>query len=336
MKELYRQISGRLSRVDFSALWPGFGRGPFALYDDGTVCAGERIFPQDDRFLGNTTIELDGAWTAVWHIEGGEDPDLLAAGIVHEMCHSFQKARGEARFPDDLELFRLGVDEAELELRALECAILAEETPSFSRLADARARRRAANPALSRQAELAETAEGMAEFMGMTALAAIAPEKAEQMRVAHRARLADAALLTDTRRIAYFSGALLLAAARQAGLGVFHEVGRETRTLGEVILSQTEPGDAGNPPDVAPMARAEKLRAAEKCRALEEGAARTERHAFITGYDPMNMTRAGDFVACDRFVMLDGELLEGPVLLEMAAGSKNEVVAVYRRRNVVS
>ncbi len=360
MKELYKQISGRLNRVDFGALWPGFARGPFALYDDETVCAGERTFPRDDRFLGNTTIELDGAWTAVWHIERGEDPDILAAGIVHEMFHSFQRTQGEARFPDDLELFRLGVDEAELGLRALECGILAEETPSLSRLADARARRQAANPALTRQAELAETAEGMAEFMGMTALAAIAPGKAEQTRAAYRARLADvarladaarladvarladtarladAALVTDTRRIAYFSGALLLAAAREAGRGVFHEVGREARTLGEVILSQIKPKDAGNPPDAAPVARAEARRAAEKCRALEEGAARTERHAFITGYDPMNMTRAGDFVACDRFVMLDGELLGGPVLLEMAAGSKNEVIAVYRHRNVVS
>jgi hypothetical protein len=342
MKEMYKQVSARLNRVDFSALWPGFDRRPFALYDDQTVCVGERAFPRDDRFLGNTAIMLDGAWTAVWNVVGGEDPDILAAGIVHEMFHCFQSARGESRFPDDLELFRLGVDGAELGLRALECAILAKETPSLSRLADARARRRAAYPALTRQAELAETAEGMAEFMGMTALAALAPEKGEHLRAAHRARLAnaagliDAALLADTRRIAYFTGALLLDAARAAGYGVFHQLGHEARTLGEVILSQIEPEDAGNPPDAALAARAETRRAAEKCRALGEGAARTDLHAFLTGYDPMNMTRAGDFVACDRFVMLNGELLDGPVLLEMAAGSKNEVLAVYRRPHVVS
>ena len=336
MSNLYRAISGRLDRVDFSALWPGFARGPFALYDGEVVFLGDKTIPRDDRFLGNTAISLDGAWTAIWRVEGGEDADELAAGIVHEMFHSFQFARGEARFSDDLEIMRLGIDENELALRALECAILAEERPCLARFADARARRRLKNPALTREAGMAETAEGMAEFMGMSALSMIAPDKGEKLRAAHRARLRDTHLLPDTRRIAYFSGAVLLATAREAGLNPFHEVGREDRTLGEIVTSQIKPACAGGAPDVSQIARAEKARAAERCGAFRASAIRTERRARITGYDPMNMTRAGDFVLCDRFIMLDGALIEGPILLEMAAGSKNEVTAICMKKVVVS
>lgn len=336
MMNLYEAVSQRLDKVDFAALWPGFARGPFALYDDETVFLGEKTIPRDDRFLGNTTIQLDGVWTAIWNAAGGEDPDELAAGMVHELFHSFQMSQGEARFPDDLELLRLGIDERELSLRALECAILAEERPSLSRFADARARRREINPALTRQAELVETAEGMAERMGMTALSIIAPGKGEKLRAAHRARLRDAGLLTDTRRIAYFSGALLLAACREAGLDCFHEVGRESRTLGEIATGQIEGEDAGEAPDVSEIARTEARRAADRCRAFRQGARRVEGGGRITGYDPMNMIRSGDLVLCDRFVMLDGALLRGPLLLQMAEGSKDEAAAIYMEENMVS
>lgn len=336
MMDLYGAVSVRLDKIDFPALWPGFARAPFALYDDEMVWLDGTTIPRDDRFLGNTTILLDGAWTAIWNAAGDEDPDELAAQMVHEMFHSFQQSRGEARFPDDLELLRLGIDECELALRALECAILAERRPSLPRLADARARRRAANPALTREAELAETAEGMAELMGMAALFRIAPEKGERLRARHQARLGDAEHLANTRRMAYFSGALLLAAAREAGLSPFHDVGREARTLGEIILSEVPPEDAGDAPDVSEIARMQMRRARERCVVFRDSAARIEGRGRITGYDPMNMTRADNLLLCDRFVMLDGKLIEGPLLLEMAAASKNEAAAIYMRKSVVS
>lgn len=328
MENLYGAVASRLDGLDFSALWPGFTRGPFALYRGQTVWTEDGAIPRDHRFLGNTSILLDGAPTAIWNIEGGEDPDELAASVVHEMFHSFQMARGEKRFPDDLALLRLGIDESELALRALECEILSAERPSLSQLADARMRRRAVNPPLTREAERAETVEGMAEYMGMAALSMWAPEKAARMGNAHRMRLRDAGLLPDARRMAYFSGALLLATARDAGLVLDHHVGCEARSLGEIILAQVRPQGAGAPPDVSAIARAEKARAAELCRSFN--GTRTERPGRITGYDPMNMVRAGDLILCTQFVMLDGELASGPLLLEMAAGSKDEVIAVRK------
>lgn len=336
MKELYRTVSDRLNRVDFSRLWPGFVRGPFALYDDETVCFGDKSIPCDERFLGNTSILLDGTWTAIWNVKKEEDPDELAAHIVHEMFHSYQYARGESRFPDDLEILRLGLDEKELALRALECAILAETHPCLARFADARARRRAENRPLVREAERAETVEGMAEYMGMTAYSMIAPEKGRGMRAAYSARLRDAEFLTDTRQIAYFTGALLLAAAREAGIEPFHEVGHETHALGEIITAQLESKSAGAAPDVSAIAKKQARCAAERCEAFRNRATRITRRAKIMGYDPMNMTRAGDLILCERFVMLDGELIMEPVLLEMVAGAKDETTAIYREGRVVS
>jgi hypothetical protein len=53
-------------------------------------------------------------------------------------------------------------------------------------------------------------------------------------------------------------------------------------------------------------------------------------NAQITGFDPMNMVRMGDKILCDRFVKLDGEFIQGPVMLEMAEGSMRQVTAYMR------
>ena len=57
---------------------------------------------------------------------------------------------------------------------------------------------------------------------------------------------------------------------------------------------------------------------------------KTSCNAAITGFDPMNMVRIGDEILCRRFVMLDGEYIEGPVLLQMEAGALRQVEAYYR------
>ena len=87
----------------------------------------------------------------------------------------------------------------------------------------------------------------------------------------------------------------------------------------------------GRPADVRTFTERIETARAERCRAFAEDALFTPRTARITGYDPMNMLRAGDRVLCARFIMLDGTLLRGPILLEMHPGTAYEVSGFFTK-----
>ena len=65
---LYHAVAEQLDRLDFAALYPGYHRYPFALYDEEQVCLEGQLFPWDDRFLGNTSIEYEGRRIAIWSV----------------------------------------------------------------------------------------------------------------------------------------------------------------------------------------------------------------------------------------------------------------------------
>lgn len=62
----------------------------------------------DERFAGNTAISLDGQLAAIWNEAGTTElaPRQLAAYLAHEMFHAHQYSYGEKRFPNEL----LGID----------------------------------------------------------------------------------------------------------------------------------------------------------------------------------------------------------------------------------
>ena len=103
-QEMYGRVSSRLEQVDMAALWPGFRRYPFALYDDRCACVAGEMLPRPEAFRGNTAIPWGDGYMAIWDI--GPDPvadaDELAGRLAHEMFHAHQLTTGETRFPDDL------------------------------------------------------------------------------------------------------------------------------------------------------------------------------------------------------------------------------------------
>ena len=48
---LYHAVAEQLDRLDFAALYPGYHRYPFALYDEEQVCLEGQLFPWDDLSL---------------------------------------------------------------------------------------------------------------------------------------------------------------------------------------------------------------------------------------------------------------------------------------------
>lgn len=129
MKSLYNQIESKLSTIDFSALYPGFKRFPFALYDNHTVTMASQTFAKDNRFIGNTAIAWENDYLAIWSIDDAKAPhdvNLLTAKIVHEMFHAFQYTNQESRFPNELDALFYVYDSYNLSLKHQENILLTQ------------------------------------------------------------------------------------------------------------------------------------------------------------------------------------------------------------------
>ena len=243
MRALYRQVAGLLRQVNFEKIWPGFTVAPFALYDDQTVWLADGELPWDQRVLGSTAIWLDGVATAIGRVPDpqAEDPVLLTAGLVHELFHTYQFRTGETRFPQDLRLLHdpeTVVDyQAKLaENRVLAAALRAEEGARAAaytmRFESYRKHRYARLGAFSELEALSETAEGIAEFAGLSALRQLSPQRYADRLEEYCGYLETLSpLLFDTRRISYYSGALFCLAMDRAGLPFRHPLGSTQETL---------------------------------------------------------------------------------------------------------
>lgn len=103
MKNTHLEISQRIGKLDFSCLYPGFHPFRFALYDENTVCFGEKEIPWDTRFAGNTALDFEGETIAIWSMKCAlKDMDIFASLLVHEMFHAYQRETKVTDYPDDL------------------------------------------------------------------------------------------------------------------------------------------------------------------------------------------------------------------------------------------
>ncbi|MEA2065515.1 MAG: hypothetical protein U9O65_00185 [Thermotogota bacterium] len=134
LKKLYSYMSDEDFRKKF---WFGFPEIPVALYDDEKVCiagfprelknfneqSGVLVGKKDNRFYGNTAIELEGQQVAIWDlttIEPSISFGRLLSLIFHEAFHCYQKLRGEKRWANELQVLEYPFIEQNLALRFLE------------------------------------------------------------------------------------------------------------------------------------------------------------------------------------------------------------------------
>ena len=222
LAQAYREIERRLDRIDFPALYRGFSRFPFALYNDTQAYTAGGYIEKPGNFIGNTSVKADGTDTAIWML--GEDPgdlDVLASKIVHEMLHAFQNASGEKRWADErAALVKYRYEEANLAGRLEETKCIREcleqDAPkAFARLLGLRKARMERFPFEYDYEARIEQIEGTAHFAENGALAQLAPEKAEKSRERMLADLSDPAKYFPVRAITYLSGAAFIACLRK-------------------------------------------------------------------------------------------------------------------------
>ncbi len=222
LAEAYREIESRLEALDFAALFRGFHRFPFALYNAEQAYIDGAYIEKPAGFLGNTSVQYNGAHTAIWSLpEEPGDLDVLTAKLVHEMLHAFQNASGEARWADErAALVKYRCDEANVAARLEEAACMkqclnADAPEAFARLLSLRKARSARFPFAYDYEARIEQIEGTANFVELAALAQLSPEKAEKRWDEALAQVAEPARYFPARAVTYLTGAAFLAGLRR-------------------------------------------------------------------------------------------------------------------------
>lgn len=218
----YHEIEERLAKIDFPALFRGFCRFPFALYNDSQAYIDGKTIEKPAEFLGNTAIRYNGGYTAIWKLmEESYDFDVLASKIVHEMLHAFQNVSGEARWADErAAMIKYRYQEANFAARLEEAACMRKclagnEPEAFIRLLGLRKARMLRFPYEYDYEARIEQIEGTAHFVEQEALEQLNPEKAEKAREQMLEALSDPARYLPVRAVTYLSGAAFIACLRK-------------------------------------------------------------------------------------------------------------------------
>lgn len=353
MKKLYDEVNKILDSVDFEAIWHGFKKFSFALYNDDTVYFQDKSIPHDNRFLGNTSIDFKGELVAIWNVENplDEDTQMLAANLIHEMFHAFQSQQGESRYPNDLvildypdnlENYEVKHSENLLLVRAFKSGTPQDRTDCLNQFVSARLFREDLIGDIINQEYYTETIEGMAEYAGLTALRQISPEKYESQIEKHLANLESAdERFFNIRRMAYYSGSLFLVLSAELGRNIFHEIGKTDIPVFHLLKGSREKKCPPITLNGSQLTAEAAKHAAHKKSLFDEFllAHKTEVafDSFICGYDPMNMIKTGNMILCSRFVMLKSAadnsapaFIQGPVLVKLKDGSPRAVLSYIK------
>lgn len=313
MRQLYEKVNVLLQLVPYEDICPGFRRCGYAIYNSSQVWLADKLIPWDNRFVGNTAIEFEGEFIAIYQVENPAktDAEILAADLVHEMFHAYQMRSGEDCWPDDFKLLAYPENIENYRLKYTENQLLADaygETGSrragmLAAFQAIRAQRRKLAGEYLKQELLTEHIEGRAEYAGCRALQFINPHKFQERigRYLCALRNMDQAFF-DIRRQAYITGAV-------------HNLARAG--CGEEEPLQTE------------LRRYQHVRAERIKDFLAKKTVRRKEECLICGYDPMNMILCGRQLLCTHFVVLKfGEnmrFLDGPVLLKLKKSAGREV-----------
>ena len=356
MWELYKQLSERLNQINFELIWPGFKRYEFAIYTSEKVQFDNNEIPWDDRFIGNTSINYDGNYVAIWNVEhdfmnnDSRDIDILAANIVHEMFHAYQQENGEKRLPKDLvtikypnniENFNLKYEENKLLADAFEQQDLVKKRTLFNYFCGIRQKRESLIGTMCECEYLTETAEGMAEYAGMLALKMLSQSKYTSKFMTYVKLLRDfTEVQLNIRKISYYSGSIILLTANDMNINIAHSISNETKTVFGIISQFFSPKLPDNlyyeHKIKTVMEEIKSLNEKEVEQFLEQKRIKQNGDFYISGYDPMNMFRVDNYILCKTFVRLTDEstnesiMFMGKTLLEMRLESVNQVCSYYR------
>jgi len=353
MRELYKMVDEAIDSINFEKIWRRFSKFNFALYDNDNVYFKNETILRDNRFLGNTSIEYNGEFIAIWHVDNpnGEDCQTLAANLVHEMFHAFQRTHSETRYPNDLKMldypdcienYAIKHMEHLFLVDAFSCSDISTRKEFLEKFLSARKYRETLIGEIIKQEYLAETTEGIAEYAGIMALKQISHEKYVVKINAYIEKLKciDNNFF-DIRRMSYYTGAMLCVLLSEMGINIFHKIGETENPLFTIIarlcMCFAETNFIGVNFDIEDLAEKTKKYTNDKKIKFDEFFKThnntVEGNYTICGYDPMNMIKTDNMILCNHFVMLKGSgndeplFIQGPVVVNLKKDSFNQVIS---------
>ena len=218
----YDQVLSRIERLDFPALFRGFRRFPFALYNDSeAVFCGKRI-ARPKEFIANTSIMYNGEYIAIWNLmEETYDFDVLASKLAHEMFHAFQNVNGEKRWANErAALVKYRYEEADLAAKTEEAAcmrrcLLCFDREAFDRLLALRKARMDRFPFAYDYEARIEQIEGTANYVELEALSQLDEGKGEKRKKEALDEISDPTRYFPARAVTYMTGAAFLSCLRR-------------------------------------------------------------------------------------------------------------------------
>ena len=323
---LEKEVGGRLERLDFDSLWPGFRQYEFALYDDERAVLNGELFPRPQDFWANTALPWQGRRIAVWGMREDLDLDVLASKLAHEMFHAYQMEQGEGRFANELQTAgRFHPTPELLQLCHEENRLLVSLAGQFGpgaweRLLSLRRTRQERFPYEYDYQCRVEAIEGSAQYVELAALHCLAPEKYTKALELLIDKADWLEPLFSLRPMCYDTGALLLLILVQNGLPLDRTVGPDAPFFAQALVEAAPP--LPSPPEPCPALLAA-VRDHEKT--LRRRAARICAHGVrrrgsfrLLGFNCYDPQRLGDYVFSGGYLAYENENGEQVVLTEDA------------------
>lgn len=323
LKKLYSTIHQKLDQLDFTKLYHGFKKYDFILYTSKEYCFCNEIYVHDAEFYGNTAIEWNGKIVAIWNVETDfiEDLDVFAANLVHEMYHCYQLEQEEKRFPKDLLLLSIPLEEKLCQLRYQDSRLLVEGyfNPSIDilrRICFIRNEMLKISSSIEEELK-SETIEGAAEYMGVLALKQWSSSKYKKRMEKYCSILNSVDIQLNPRRRSYYSGCLFLHLLKELSFSfpLFSEV-TIYASLPQTIRPKSFTYQRNDKLIDLILEQEQNLQ-----KMIEKPYDFVSFPSRIVGYDPMNMIYYKTYFISKGFIRLDNGLetktIQKPVILKL-------------------
>lgn len=343
-----------LKILDFNDLNQGFKPYPFALYNHDSFYFKDKYHPITDQFRGNTTIQYQGAYIAIWNMT--YDPNIniyeLTAGMVHEMYHAHQMTHHKSDYPEDFKIIRedLSIDYLYLLQREALTLIKASLSQDLSFKKDClkelivlRQKRKKLNSSLFQQELNLENFEGIAEYVGYKALLSLDPDQAKKKFETYIEHLKSMKHLLNLRWLTYGKSVLFFSILESLDFS-FKNVDQITNPnyyddLLNVLSQESIPLIGHGNKEEIYQAITEIYHAFQKNNreTIEDfhtkKPSKINLEGRICGYDPLNMISYEDYLYCKHFIALDfgkgPEFIQGPLLLKLDSLDPMKILHYY-------
>ena len=300
MNDIHLEINRRLAKVDFNRIYPGFHSFRFAIYNNTQVYFQDTEIPWDTRFTGNTAINYNGEWIAIWNLNTfAGNLDSLTSKIVHEMFHAYQNEMGDTRWPDEIVGAFYPRDLRNFELKYREDQLLASLAEKFDKAVwqefkTLRASRIRLYPKAVDYEIKTEGIEGAATYAELQVLKVLDATLYREEFKKCISSLRTTYKIFDIRLLSYSTGCII------------HTI-RNGNALEQIDWSQATPGTREGPGVVLPDLRVKHREYYEDIdKRIQDVLARAEKldlgETTLLLFDPYNVRFSGDYLYHPHFL----------------------------------